>query len=200
MPGKDYIIHAREDIESILRFADSIGLVLLPQDLENDNVRPWKVDELRLFSRGTILLFRPEWVVDEIQLNPIKRGVDAGTYTVRAGINFPPISLYFSGDEDIAGVRRLGDGSVSFKREWLHDKAHEMRPTPPEVEQDYKQVCKHLLSKIVVKAGVHRYHVCKQAAELAARIPTRPPFDYIPWPPPDLNKKESSRKTKKIVG
>ena len=199
MPHKR-IIHANEDIESILRYADSVGLVLLPQDLENDNVQPWKVDELRLFSRGTILLFRPEWVVDDIQLNPIDAGPRAGKYTVRASINMSAISLYFHGEMDIDGVHRLGIGSVSFQREWLHDKAHEMRLSPPDVEHVYKEVCKHLLSRISVRGGRHRYYVCKQAAELAARIPTRPPFDYIPWPPPDLNKKESSRKTKKIVG
>ena len=86
-------------------------------------------------------------------------------------------------------MRCLGIGSVSFQREWLHRKAHEMRLTPPEVEPMYKQVYKHLLSRIFVKGGVHRYYVCKHAAELAARIETRPPYDYIPWPPPDLNKK-----------
>ena len=63
------------------------------------------------------------------------------------------------------------------------------RLTPPEVEPMYKLVCKHLLSKIGVSVGGRRYHVCKQAAELAARMETLPPFDYIPWPPPDLHKK-----------
>ncbi|MBK9258862.1 MAG: hypothetical protein IPM54_03390 [Polyangiaceae bacterium] len=67
------------------------------------------------------------------------------------------ISLYFQGDEDIAGVRRLGSGQVFFKREWLHDKTHEMRVSPPGVEQMCKEVCKPL-SRITVKAGVHRYH------------------------------------------
>ena len=199
MPDKR-IIHAREDVESILRFADSIGLLLLPDILEENEARPRKPEAFQPFSGVSIHLYRPEWVVDGIQVMLIDGGPRAGKHFVRAGINFPPISLYFSGDEDIAGVRRLGIGSVSFQREWLHDKAHEMRLSPPDVEQVYKEVCKHLLSRISVRAGVHHYHVCKQAAELAARIPTRPPFDYIPWPPPDLNKKESSRKTKKIVG
>lgn len=193
MPDKR-IIHAREDIESVLRFADSIGLLLLPDILEENEARPRTPEEFQPFSGGVIHLFRSEWVVGGTQVMLIDAGANAGKYFVRAGINFPPISFYFSGDEDIAGIRRLGSGQVSFKREWLHDKAHEMRLSPPEVEQDYKQVCKHLLSKIVVKAGVHRYHICKQAAELAARIPTRPPFDYIPWPPPDLNKISRNKK------
>lgn len=189
MPYKR-IIHAREDIESVLRFADSIGLLLLPVELgTEEEPRPRKPEELRSFSRGEILLFRTQWVEDGIEVLRMDSGVFAGTYSVRYGINFSPISLSFSGDEDIAGVRLLGCGSVSFQREWLHRKAHEMRLTPPEVEPMYKQVCKHLLSKIVARGGGHCYHVCKQAVEVAARSPTRPPFDYIQWPPPDLNKK-----------
>lgn len=69
----------------------------------------------------------------------IDGGANAGKYFVRAGINMSAITLSFHDDEDIAGGRRLGSGGISFKREWLHYEAHEMRPTPPEVEQDYKR-------------------------------------------------------------
>ncbi len=56
--GKEFI-HAREDIESALRFADSVGLLLLvPKYLEYKEVRPRKPEELGSFSGGTILLFR----------------------------------------------------------------------------------------------------------------------------------------------
>ena len=188
MPYKR-IIHTNEDTQSVLRFADSIGLLLLPDILEDDDARPRKPEELEWFSRGVIHLFRPEWVEGGVQVRLIDGGADVGKYHVCAGINLSTIELSFSGDKDIAGVRRLGPGVISFKREWLHDKAHEMRPAPPDVEQVYKQVCKHLLSRIFVKGGGHRYYVCKHAAELAARMETRPPFDYIPWPPPDLHKK-----------
>jgi len=188
MPEK-HLIHAREDVESVLRFADSIGLLLLPDTLEDKNARPRKPEELRSFSHGTIYLFQPEWVEDGIHVRLIDGGADAGKYDVPPGVNFSPIKLYFHGDEDIAGVRRLGIGGISFKREYLHRESHEMRLTPLEVEPMYKLVCKHLLSKIAVSVGGRRYHVCKQAAELAARIPTLPPFDYSPWPPSDLHKK-----------
>lgn len=192
MPDKDFI-HAREDVESVLRFADSLGLLMLPVELGREvEPRPRKPEELQSFSRGQVLLYRPDWVMDGIQVNRAERGVFAGTYSVRSGTNFSPVKLYFQGDEDIGGIRRLGDGLISFKREWLHDKAHEMRPAPPEVEHVYKQICKYMLSKIVVRGGVHRYHVCKQAAELAARMETLPPYDYIPWPPPNLAKKVRS--------
>jgi len=187
MPEKQFI-HADEDVESVLRFADSIGLLLLPDMLEDKNARPRKPEELRAFSRGTIYLFRPEWVMDDIQMRLIDGGAYAGKYTVPPSTNFSPINLYFHGEMDIEGVHRLGIGGISFKRDWFHYKAHEIRLSPPEVEPMYKQVCKHLFSKIFVKGGVHRYYVCKQAAELAARIETLPPFDYIPWPPPNLNK------------
>jgi len=187
--GKEFI-HAREDMGSVFHFAESVGLLLLvPKYLEDKEVRPKKPEELTAFSVGEILLYRPEWVFDDFKVMLLDAGLSAGKYVVCSGINMSAISLSFSGVEDIGGVRRLGGGYVSYKREWLHDKTREMRLSPPEVAQVYKQVCKHLFSKIVVRAGVHHYHVCKQAAELAARIPTRPPFDFIPWPPSDLHKK-----------
>lgn len=190
--GKEFI-HAREDMDSIFRFADSIGLLLLvPKYLENKEVRPKKPEELGAFSGGEILFYRPEWVFDEFEVMFLDAGISAGKYVVRTTINFSAISLYFQGDEDVAGVRRLGDGHISYNREWLHDKAHEMRLSPPEVAQVYKQVCKHLFSKVSVRGGVHLYHVRKQAAEVAARCETLPPFDYIPWPPPEL--KTTSRR------
>lgn len=188
MPEKR-LIHAHEDIENVVRFADSIGLLVLPGDLEVADTTPWKPEKLRSFLQGTLVFFLPEWVVDGIQLNPITSGIDAGTYTVRTNINFSAITLYVSGERHIDGMRRLGDASISFKREWLHAQAHEMRLAPPDVEVVYKQVCKHLLSGVVARGGGHVYHVCKEAAELARRVETRPPFDYIEWPPPDLHKK-----------
>lgn len=186
--GKEFI-HAHEDIESVLRFADSVGLLLLPDILEDDDVQPRKPEELEWFSGGVFHLFRPEWVVDGIQVQLIDGGADVGRYHVCSGINMSAITLSFHDDEDVGGVRRLGAGGISFRREWLHANAHEMRLSPPEVERMYKEVCKHLFSKITVRGGRHRYYVCKMAAEVASRIETRPPFDYIPWPPPDLNKK-----------
>lgn len=188
MPEKRYI-HAHEDIEGVVRFADSIGLLVLPQKLEEEDSRPWLPQRLRSFLGGTLLLYRPQWVTDAIKVIRITGGAFAGTYTVCPSINLSAIDLYFSGDNDIEGIRSLGVGSISFKREWLHKEAHEMRPSPPDVEVAYKQVCKHLLSNVVARGGVHRYHVCKEAVALAARSPTRPPFDYIEWPPPDLHKK-----------
>lgn len=188
--GKEFI-YAREDVASVLNFSESIGLLLLPEKLGTDNdTRPRKPAEFQSFPGGTILFFRPEWVMDDLEVMRYDSGVFAGTYTVRTNVNFSSISLYISGDTDIAGQRRLGGGYVSSAHEWLDWQAHEMRPSPPEVAQTYKQVCKHLFSKISVRGGVHNYHVCKEAAELATRIPTRPPFDYIPWPPPDLDKQQ----------
>lgn len=192
--GKEFI-HAREDVENILHWADSIGLLLLPVELGYVNdARPRALDALRSFSDGSILLFRPEWAMDDIQVRRQTAGILAGTYSVQPSFNLSAIKLSFQGDEDIRGVRRLGGGYVSFNSEWLHDKSSEMRPSPPEVAQTYKQICKQLFSKISVRGGVHNYHVCKEAAALAARIPTRPPFDYIPWPPPDLHEKLAPRK------
>lgn len=197
MPEKK-IIHVRQDVDDVLWFADSIGLHLLPDRLENEDVRPWQPEAFRSLELGTIYIFRPEWVEDTLQPMLIESGAYAGTYVVR-GTNFSRIDLSFSREKDIDGVCRLSPGSISFKRDFLHEKSHEMHLSPPEVEQTYKQLCKHMFSKISVRGGVHKYHVCKEAAELATRIPTRPPFDYIPWPPPDLKEKMSLRKRGKAM-
>lgn len=186
MPSKN-CIHSREDIDSILRFADSFGLHLLPDRLKYEDVRPWKPEEFQPFEGGTIYLFRPEWIVDSLRLMYVEEGVNTGTYVV-TGKNFSPIKLYFQGDEMVVNTRRLGDCIVSFKRDFLHEQSHEMRLSSPDVEVVYKEICKHLLSRITVSGAGHRYHVCKEAAKLATLMSTRPPFDYIPWPPPDLDK------------
>lgn len=186
-------IHVSEDLKILLRFADPLGLKLLPNKLQNDEVEPWRPEEFDSFAHGTIYLFRPEWVMGDLRPMYIERGAFAGTYSLPPGLNFAPIELYFWGDQEIEGVRRLGNSTVSFKRDYLAEPAHEIRPSPPEIETVYKQLCKHLLSTITVSGGGHRYHVCKEAAALAARMPTKPPFDYIPWPPPDLHKATGKR-------
>ncbi len=183
-------IHAQEDITNIVHFADSIGLLLLPVDLGTENdTRPRKPEELESFCWGTLLFFRPEWVMADIEVNHHEKGAFADTYSVREGVNMAPLSFSFGRDKDIAGVRQFGCGCATFKSEWLDSKAHKMRLSPPEVAQTYKLLCKELFSKVSVRGGVHNYHVCKHAAELATRIPTRPPFDYISWPPPVASKK-----------
>jgi hypothetical protein len=194
MPSKQ-IIYAREDVQRLVHFADSIGLLLLPVELgyEND-VRPRKPYEVTPFSGGTLLFYRQEWVDGAIDVRRTQSGFLTGTYSVSKGVNLSAIGIYVSGDADENGTRRLGDGEFGFKRDYLAEPAHEMRPSPPDVEVVYKQLCKHLLSTITVRGGAHRYHVCKEAATLAARMPTRPLFDYIPWPPPDLHKATGRRK------
>ena len=182
-------IHAQEDVANIVRFADSIGLLLLPVRLGTENdTRPRKPEELESFSWGTLLFFRPEWVMDELIVDP-GVGVFEGTYSVRGGVNMANVSISFGRDKDIAGVRQFGCGASGYERDWLDSKAHKVRLSPPEVAQTYKLICKELFSKVSVRGGVNNYHVCKHAAELATRIPTRPPFDYIPWPPPAPTKK-----------
>lgn len=184
-------IHTQEDIANIVHFADSIGLLLLPVDLGTENdTRPRKPEELESFCWGTLLFFRPEWVMDELIVDRCERGALAGTYSVREGVNMADLSFSFGRDEDVAGVRKLGCGAASYEREWLDRKAHKVRLSPPEVAQTYKLICKELFSKVSVRGGVHNYHVCKYAAELAKRIPTLPPFDYITWPPPDAPEKK----------
>jgi hypothetical protein len=189
MPDKR-LIHVQADIGRISRFADSIGLLLFrPRYLNHEKVQPEKPPAFAELSKGSILFCRREWIFDEIQTMLLDAGINAGKYVLRESTNWAPISFSFSGELDVDGVHRLGVGSISFKREYLAEPAHEMRPAPPDMDDVYNQLCKHLLSGVIARGGGFRYHVCHEAAELTRRKETRPPFDYIEWPPADLHKK-----------
>ena len=56
-----------------------------------------------------------------------------------------------------------------------------LRPTPPEVQKWFKRIVAHMSSGIVIRAGVHRYHVCNGVAVEPAAATCLPPFDFIPW-------------------
>jgi hypothetical protein len=182
MPDREFI-HSHEDVREALRHAQRLGLTILSAEpREGDPTVALSDAEIESAEGASFLLFQPNWVGGPLLSMRIGAGHNAGKYVVRQ-MNFAAITLYFQGEGDQAGRRRLGSGCISHDREWLHDTANEMRPSPPMVAQVYKALCEHMLSKDVIKAGVHRYHLCPNAARLALTEATVPPFDFIPWPP-----------------
>jgi hypothetical protein len=184
MPDREFI-HAREDVTEALLYAQTLGLQVLPDVSRSSQPQePLSADDIVSQEQGVFQLFLPEWVADPLQFMLIEAGANAGKYVVQQGVNFAPITIDFHKENNQSGRRRLGSGSISFKREWLHKRAHEMRPSPPEISRVYDALCKHLFSKTVIKAGVHRYVLCRHALQVASSENTIPPFDFIPWPPP----------------
>jgi hypothetical protein len=183
MPDREFI-HSYEDVQQVLRHAQRLGLTILAEGpREGDPTVALSDAEIELVERGCFLLFQPDWVGGPLLSMRINAGYNAGKHFVMPRVNFASIALYLQGECDQAGRRRLGSGNIMYKREWLHDTANEMRPSPPTVAQVYKALCKHMLSKDVIRAGVHRYHLCAHAARLALTEAVVPPFDFIPWPP-----------------
>lgn len=191
MPGREFI-HTQEDESGILRYAQTLGLKVMPDTAPRDKMIDLGPSEIASAGRGVFHLFLPKWVAYPLKIERIEAGGNAGKYYLK-GVNFAEISIYFQGEGEQDGRRRLGSGDISFKREWLDDQAHEMRPSPPEISQYYNALCKELLSRQAIKAGVHRYFLCRHAAEVAASADTLPPFDFIPWPPPSYLDGENSR-------
>ena len=182
MPDREFI-HSYEDVQEALRHAQRLGLTILSTSpREVDPTIPLSDAEIQSAERRVFLVFQRDWVGGPLLSMRIGGGYNEGKYVVKQ-MNFASIALYFQGEGVLAGRRRLGSGGISYDREWLHDTANEMRPSPPMIAQVYKALCKHMLSEEVIKAGVHRYHLCTHAARLALTEATVPPFDFIPWPP-----------------
>ena len=197
MPDREFI-HSREDVSDAFRYARTLGLKVLPGAARAVDVsEPLSADELEYVDRGVFYLYRTEWIDGPLQVLHIDAGANAGKYVVKSNVNFSVITIYFQGEAIVGRARQLGAGAISFKRDWLHSAAHEMRPAPDGVAKDYAAMCKHLLSRDVVRAGVHRYYVARHAARLASSEVTRPPFDFIPWPlvdPPRVSGSTGNRR------
>lgn len=181
MPDRE-MIHSTSDVTSALLFALDSGLQVRLDDPQPEP-RPHLLErsEIGKIERGIFFLFRPEWVYGPLQIFPISGGHNRGKFDVSPGVNVSAISLYFSGERINHGRRRLGAGAVSFDRNWLEMPAKAVRPTPPEVAVWFKRILGHLLSGLSVKAGVHKYELCRGVTSDPNLGECLPPFDFIPW-------------------
>jgi len=70
---------------------------------------------------------------------------------------------------------------VSWDREWLEMPAKIVHAAPPDVREWWKRFVAHLSSGVVIKAGVHQFHVARGVLADPNSNKCLPPFDWIPW-------------------
>ncbi len=181
MPDREFI-HSTIDVTSTLLCALDSGM-RVRLDEPQPAPHPFMVERTDVadLERGIFFLFRPQWLYGPFQAMAISGGHNLGKYTISPGVNHSAVSVYFQGERIDQGRRRFGSCVVSWHRDWLEMPAKIVRPTPPEVEVWFKRIVKHLSSGIVIKAGVHRYRVCKGVVADPDVRNCLPPFDFIPW-------------------
>ena len=181
MPDREFI-HSSSDVSSTLLYALENGFEVIADDRQPAAVPHFLTrDEAASASEGQFFVFRPEWVFGPFQLMAISGGYNKGKYFVKPRTNFAPIFLCFFGERIERGRRKFGGGLVSYDRDWLALPATAVNPTPPEVKVWFKRFADHLSSGVVVKAGVHKFHVTKGVLADPAAAQCLPPFDFIPW-------------------
>ena len=175
-------IHSSADVASTLRYAFDSGLQVRlddPQVEARPRILSWA--DIGHVDSGVLFLFRPEWVFGPFQITQISGGYNVGKYDVAPRVNCAPLTVYFQGERMSEGRRLFGSCVVSSHSEWLEMPAKVLHPTPPDVHLLFKRIVAHLSSGIVIKAGVHKYHVCKGVISDPNAAECRPPFDFIPW-------------------
>jgi hypothetical protein len=181
MPDRE-LIHSLSDVASTLLYALDLGFqVRLDDPQPEPRPRLLSRSEISRIERGVFVLFRSEWMHGQLQIMPISSGHNSGKFFVSPSVNYSGITVYFSGERLDQGRRRLGDCMVSFDREWLELPAKVMKPTPPEVGVFFRKLLRHMSSRVVIKAGVHRYEICRGVIGDPAIGRCLPPFDFIPW-------------------
>jgi hypothetical protein len=176
------LIHSTADVPSALLYAMESGLeVMLDSPQPDPSPRFLSRTEVATMDQGCFYVFRPEWVFGSFQTSVISGGHNNGKYFVQPRTNFAPVTIYFSGERTEHGTRHFGAAAFSWHREWLEMPARIARPTPRGVQVWFKQLCAQVASGIVVKAGVHRYHVSTAITADPAAPRCKPPFDFIPW-------------------
>jgi hypothetical protein len=155
-------------------------------------------EDIASIEGGVFFLFRPDWVYGDFQMRPISAGHNRGKFFVQPRVNFSPITAYFSGEHVVNGKRKLGTGTISCHRDWLELPAKVVRETPADVELWFKRIVVHVSSGIVVKAGVHRYEICRGVIADPTAPDCLPPFDFIPWNSEILRGPVRRRKVKSL--
>ena len=181
MPDREFI-HTTSDVTATLLFAFDSGLqVMVDEPQTEPRPRNLTRDDVPRIEKGSFHLYQSAWIFGPFQTMEIPVGFNRGKYFVQPRVNYSPISVFFAGERDHQGRRRLGSGVLSYHRDWLELPARIVWPTPPDVRAVYKSVASHMLSGNVVSAGVHRYHICRGVDADARSGQCLPPFDFIPW-------------------
>lgn len=178
------IIHASEDVQTVLRIAVELGMVI-QRDAPSDRPEPQviKEDEIDAYDRGVFILYRPQWVLGKPEFQPITAGHNRGKFFQRPRVNIAPITLSLGGERLDGDVRRLGGGSISRHADWLRGADQTLQPTPHAVRSAYDSIIRRIDVGKRLRGGVHTYIVLAHAWEKLASGLALPPFDYVEWPP-----------------
>jgi len=175
-------IHSSADVTSTLLYAFDTGLqVRLDEPQQEACPRILSRAEICRIDRGSLYLFRPEWSFGPFQFIQISEGYNVGKYFVSPGVNCVSLAVYFQGERINEGRRLFGNCVVSSQSEWLEMPAKVLHSTPTDVQILFKRIVAHLASGVVIKAGVHKYQVCKGVINDPDAAKCGPPFDFIPW-------------------
>lgn len=182
MPDREFI-HSSRDVSALLFYAMDCGFRIIDEEpVPEPAPRTLSIEEAAEMVKGQFFLFRPEWVYGPFHISEIPDGCDRGKYHVQR-VNFAPIAVYFQGERLDQGVRRFGSCSVSSYRDWLEMPAKVVNEAPADTDLWFKQIVAHMSSGVFVKAGVHKYNICKGVIADPAATECLPPFDFIPWGP-----------------
>jgi hypothetical protein len=181
MPDREFI-HSTHDIATALTYALDSGMTVIvdhPQQEPRPHILARK--EIITFDRGVFLLSQPNWQFGARQMTKILGGAHQGLYSMSPRVNQSPITIYFQGERIDRQRRRLGSGVLSFHRDWLELPSKVVRKTPADVQIWFDKLASHLFSKTAIKAGAHRYHLCRGVVADPQANHCLPPFDFIPW-------------------
>lgn len=194
MPDREFI-HSSADVGAVLQYLLELGFQIMVDEPQPTPVAcVLTTEHATSTERGQFHVFRPEWVYGPFKVSPISGGYHRGKYDIAPRVNFAAISMYFHGERTDHGKRRFGSAAVSSYVDSLEFPANVVRPSPPDTDKWFKRIVGQLSSGVVVKAGVHKYHVTKGVLAEPDAATCLPPFDFIPWGTHVLYEGQSDRR------
>lgn len=176
------LIHAKEDISTVLQLARDTGLTIRVAEPTPTPV-PIIIDgsKLGLISRGVFDGYRDEWMFRRLVYHRIEKGAYEGKYSYGPAVNYAGIQFYFTGEREIKNHYALGSGFISRDLRWYDATAHEVHLAPQNVKATFESIRMRLDTGVYVRAGVHKYLILEGALK-KIKEGYLPPFDFIEWP------------------
>ena len=175
-------IHCSADVRMLLRYAiDNSFQVIVDEAQSRPSPGIVHARDIGGLDRGSFYFVRPAWQFGTFQIEQMSSGIDKGKYDVAPRVNFACLSVLFQGERRIDRTRVLGHCDVTCHDSWLRMPEQEVVEAPPETKDWFKRLVRQLDSGVVIKAGVHRYHVTRSVIADPSALECRPPFDFIPW-------------------
>lgn len=176
------LIHATEDVASVLQLASDMGLVIQsdePTDLPRANIVPRNA--LNSIKRGSFTLYKTEWIFGSLKYREISGGYNKGRFFQQPRTNLAPIEINFFGEYMDGDRLRLGGGGIAWHRTWSRTSDRTEQPTPPDIKKTYDELYKAIYYGKRLRGGGQTFMVLKEAWSKLARGIALPPYDYIEW-------------------